>query len=177
VSSVDYIRVEDPVLNIAIGLVRGVFSLGPVCLDLLNEALCVLLGTLLRLLALDAQILLERGCIPAGVGRNSLVIPVGLDGRLEALAVGRARMRDAVVTEPALQLRLMPLVVDCVLKLVCYWSWRSQESKGKGFVLYAPVLPNQLLAVAEAASVSTRVDARENFILSGGRCDGDANID
>lgn len=37
-----------------------------------------------------------------------------------------------------------------------------------GSVLYAPALPNQLLADAEAASVTTRVDAKENLILSGG---------
>ena len=105
-------RVEAQVLNIGIGLVGRLFGLGPVSLDLLSEALCVLLGALLRLLALEAQILLECRGVPAGVGRDSLVVPVGLDSRLEVLAVGRAGVRNAMVTEPALKLRLVPLVVD-----------------------------------------------------------------
>jgi len=71
-----------------------------------------------------------------------------------------------MVAEPAFQLRLMPLVVDYSLKSVyCYMTPCPKTSIGKGYVLYAPAPPNQLLAVAEAASVTTRVEVRENLMM------------
>jgi hypothetical protein len=57
--------------------------------------------------------------IPAGVRADDLVIPVGLDSRLEGLAVRGAGVGDVVVAEPALKLRLVPLIVDCFLMSAC----------------------------------------------------------
>lgn len=74
-----HVRIEDPVLDATIGLVRRVLSLSPVDLDLLSEALGILLSALLGLLALEGQVVLESLCIPAGVGSHNLVVPVGLD--------------------------------------------------------------------------------------------------
>lgn len=130
-----YARVEDPVLDTAIGLVRRVLGLSPVHLDLLSKALGVVLGALLRLLALESQVLLERGCVPAGVWGDDLVVPVGLDGRLKVLAVRRARMGNAVVAEPALKLRLMPLVVHCFPESVhcCLGFICQNRDKREGF--------------------------------------------
>jgi hypothetical protein len=108
-----YVRVEDPVLNTTIGLVRRVLSLGPVHLDLLSEALGVLLGALLCLVALGGEVVLEALGVPAAVGRDDLVVPVVADRLLEALAVRGRWVRDAVVRQPTLKLRLVPLVVDC----------------------------------------------------------------
>jgi hypothetical protein len=107
-----YVRVEDPVLDATIGLVRRILGLGPVHLDLLSEALGVLLGALLRLVALGGEVVLEALGIPAAVGRDDLVVPVVADRLLEALAVRGRWVRDAVVRQPALKLRLVPLVVD-----------------------------------------------------------------
>jgi hypothetical protein len=108
-----YVRVEDPVLNTTIGLVRRVLSLGPVHLDLLSEALGVLLGALLCLVALGGEVVLEALGVPAAIGRDDLVVPVVADRLLEALAVRGRWVRDAVVRQPTLKLRLVPLVVDC----------------------------------------------------------------
>jgi hypothetical protein len=44
-------------------------------------------------------------------------------------------------------------------------SWAANGTQERGTSLYAPVFPNQLLAVACAASDTTRVDARENLML------------
>ena len=54
-----YVRVEDPLLDAAVGLVSRIFGLGPVDLDLLSERLGVLLGALLRLLTLGCQVVLQ----------------------------------------------------------------------------------------------------------------------
>ena len=77
-----------------------------------------------------------------------------------------------MVAEPALKLCLMPLVVHCFPESVycCLRPCARIETKGRASVLYAPALPNQLLAVAEAASVTTRVDARVNLMIGGCRC-------
>jgi hypothetical protein len=132
-----YSRIEDPVLDTTVGLVRRVLGLGPVHLDLLSKALGILLSALLRLLALEGQVVLERLGIPAGVGSDNLVVPVGLDSRLEVLAVRGAGVGDAVVAEPALKLRLVPLVVDCFLALVdcCMTLWIIQKTR-KGLLYY-----------------------------------------
>lgn len=108
-------RIEDPLLDAAVGLVRRILSLGPVDLDLLSKALNVLLGALLRLLALEAQVVCEGCGIPGGVGSDDLVVPIGLDSGLKALAVRRSWVGNVVVLQPALKLRLVPLVVDCVV--------------------------------------------------------------
>ena len=113
--AIRYIRVKDPVLDTTIGLGRRVLGLGPVLLDLLSKALGILLSALLCLLALESEVLLEGVGIPAGVGSHNLVVPVGLDSRLEVLAVRGTGVGDVVVAEPALKLRLVPLVVDCFL--------------------------------------------------------------
>lgn len=82
-----YLRVEDPFLDATIGLVRRVLSLGPVDLDLLSEALDVLLSALLRLLALESKVVLQRLGVPAVVGSDDLVVPVVLYRVLQILAV------------------------------------------------------------------------------------------
>jgi hypothetical protein len=92
-----YLRVEDPFLDATIGLVCGVLGLGPVDLDLLSEALGVLLSALLRLLALESEVVLQRLGVPAVVGSDDLVVPVVLYRVLQIFAVGGRRVRDAVV--------------------------------------------------------------------------------
>lgn len=77
-----YVRVEDPLLDTAVRLVRRVLGLGPVALDLLSKALDVLFRTLLGLLTLKSQIIGESLGIPAVVGGDDLVVPVGLDSIL-----------------------------------------------------------------------------------------------
>lgn len=81
------IRVKDPVLNAAVSLVGGFLGLSPVDLDLLSEALSILLGALLGLLALGGQVVGQGLRVPAGVWADDLVVPVVLDRLLEALAV------------------------------------------------------------------------------------------
>ena len=81
------LRVEDPVLDAAVGLVGRVLSLVPVSLDLLGEALRVLLGALLRLLAASGQVVGEGLGIPRCVGVDDLVVPVVGDRLLEVLTV------------------------------------------------------------------------------------------
>jgi hypothetical protein len=112
------LRVEDPVLNVAVSLVGRVLSLVPVGLDLLGEALRIVLGALLCLLAASGQVVGEGLGIPRCVGVDNLVIPVVGDGLLKVLTIRRTRVRDVVVRQPALELRLVPLVVDCLSMLV-----------------------------------------------------------
>jgi hypothetical protein len=45
----------------------------------------------------------------------------------------------------------------------------NSKTKRRACLLYAPALPNQLLAVAVAASDATRVDVRENLMMCGCR--------
>jgi hypothetical protein len=127
---------------------------------LLSEALDILLSALLGLLALDSQVVGERLGIPARVRADNLVVPVVGNRLLERLAVRRARVGNAMVREPALKLRLVPLVVYCMMVLVERHMSREMRRSD-----YVPVFPNQLLAVAWAARVTTRVDARENFMM------------
>lgn len=81
------LRIEDPVLNTAVSLVGGVFSLVPVGLDLLGEALCIVFGALLCLLTAGSQVVGEGLGIPRCVRVDNLVVPVVGDGLLEVLTV------------------------------------------------------------------------------------------
>jgi hypothetical protein len=82
-----YIPVEDPITNARVGLVCGVFRLSPVALDLLDQALGVLLCALLRLITLEGQVVVESLSVPAVVGSDDLVVPVVLDQDLEIFAI------------------------------------------------------------------------------------------
>lgn len=69
----------------------------PVILNLLNQAIGVLLGALLDLLALGAEVALETRRIPLVVGLHDIVVPVVLDEVFEILAVCWFGVRDVVV--------------------------------------------------------------------------------
>ena len=84
----------------------------PCVLNLDNEAVLVLLGTLLDLLAGGGQVVGKLARAPVVVGLSNVVLPVLLDEVGQILAVGRGRVGDVVVGEPALKLSLMPLVVS-----------------------------------------------------------------
>jgi hypothetical protein len=106
------LRVEEPVSAVAISLVGLVGSLVPCVLNLGDEALGVLLGALLDLLAGGGQVAGELTRAPAAVGLGDVVLPVLLDEVGQVLAVCRGRVGDTVVGEPALKLSLMPFVVS-----------------------------------------------------------------
>lgn len=105
------LRVKDPLLGVAVSLVGLVGSLVPDALHLREQAILVLLGTLLDLLALAAEVALQLVCIPLVVRLGDVVLPVLLHEVLQVLAVGWSRVGDIVVRQPALELSLMPLVV------------------------------------------------------------------
>lgn len=107
------LRIEDPVLDVVVGTRRLILGFVPVRLHRRNQAVLVLLGTLLGLLALGAQVGLELLRVPAVVGLGDLGVPVVLDKVLQILAIGGGGIGDVVVREPALELGLMPLVVGC----------------------------------------------------------------
>jgi len=86
-------------------------SLLPRALDLLDQAVLVLLGALLDLLATRGEVRLQLVGVPAVVRTSDVVIPVLLDEILQVLTVGGSGERDVVVGEPSLELSLMPLVV------------------------------------------------------------------
>jgi hypothetical protein len=79
--------VKDPVTDATVCLVGRLFGLGPVVLHLLSEAVGVLLAALLGLLALEAQVVLQRLGVPAVVGRHDLVVPVVLDKVLQVFTI------------------------------------------------------------------------------------------
>lgn len=56
--------VEDPVLDATVGLIGLIGSLVPEVLDLLEEAVLVLLGALLDLLSLRGDVVLELVGVP-----------------------------------------------------------------------------------------------------------------
>lgn len=58
------LRVEDPVLDAAVRLVGRVLGFIPVGLDLLDEALCVVLSALLSLLSAGSQVVGQRLGVP-----------------------------------------------------------------------------------------------------------------
>lgn len=104
--------VKNPVINTGPGAVGILLGLVPVALNLGNQAVLGTFGLLLGLLALGLEEGAQLGGIPAVVGLDNIVVPVLLNDALQVLAVSWSRVRDVVVSEPALQLRLMPLVVD-----------------------------------------------------------------
>lgn len=73
------LRVENPVTNAAVGLVGRLLRLSPVYLHLIDEAVGILLGALLGLLALEGEVILERLCIPRLVGMYDVRLPVVLN--------------------------------------------------------------------------------------------------
>ncbi|KAG9859269.1 hypothetical protein KCU68_g188, partial [Aureobasidium melanogenum] len=145
--------------------VRGlVGSLTPVRLDLADEAVLVLLSTLLDLLARACDVVLELLGVPSVVGLSNLVVPVVLDQINEVLAVGRGRVGNIVVREPSLQLGLMPLVVscNCVEKLQQALLILSTTN-----ILHLPALLNQVLAATDCAPrASTAAVAKLNLIFA-----------
>ena len=60
---------------------------------------------------------MELSCIPAVVWSDNLVIPIALNEALKVLAVSWSGVRNVVVRQPSLQLRLVPFVV-CLPQLV-----------------------------------------------------------
>ncbi|KAG9938486.1 hypothetical protein KCV05_g189, partial [Aureobasidium melanogenum] len=137
--------------------VRGlVGSLTPVRLDLADEAVLVLLSTLLDLLARACDVVLELLGVPSVVGLSNLVVPVVLDQINEVLAVGRGRVGNIVVREPSLQLGLMPLVLQQALLILSTTN-----------ILHLPALLNQVLAATDCAPrASTAAVAKLNLIFA-----------
>jgi hypothetical protein len=132
-----YLRIENPAGGVAIGLVSLVGSLVPCALNLGKEAVLVLLGTLLDLLAGGGQVAGELARGPAAVGLGDIVVPVLLNEVGKILAVGRVGEGDAVVGEPTLKLSFVPLVVSCAASLsvrICLtcdgalWAWLDQDA-------------------------------------------------
>jgi hypothetical protein len=107
------LRVKDVGLDITGSLVCLVGSGVPVRLDLLEEAVLVLLGALLRLLALGCEVARQLVGVPLAVWLGNIVVPVLLNQVLEVLAIRSCGVGDVVIGQPALKLSLMPLVVDC----------------------------------------------------------------
>lgn len=124
------LRVEDPVLGVAVGLVGLLGCLVPGILNLGEEAVLVLLSALLDFLASGSQVVGKLGSVPVAVGLGDVVLPVLANEVAQILAVGRGGVGDVVVGEPALKLSLMPLVVSCTaspsvricLKRWCCWA-------------------------------------------------------
>lgn len=108
-----YSRVKDPVLNTAVGLIALLSSLVPEVLDLRDQCVLILLGTLLDLLALGGDVVLQLGGVPGVVWLDSVVLPVVLDKVLEVLAVRGCWVWNVVIRQPSLELGLVPLVVCC----------------------------------------------------------------
>lgn len=105
--------VENPVTDVAPGGLGVLLGLIPVGANLADKAVLGSFGLSLGLLALGLEIGRELSSVPRAVGLNNIIVPVLLYEALEILAVGRAWVRHGVIREPALQLGLMPLVVDC----------------------------------------------------------------
>ena len=89
----------------------------PCVLNLGDEALGVLLGALLDLLAGGSQVVGELVGSPVAVGLGDVVLPVLGDKVGQVLTVGRGGVGDVVVGEPALKLSLVPLVVSCAASM------------------------------------------------------------
>lgn len=133
--------------------------------NLLHEVVLGSLDLALGLLALGLQEGAELSGIPAAVGSHDVVVPVLLNEALKILAVGRGRVRDGVIREPALKLRLVPFVVDFTLVSFKVWTMANvpptvsssdKPSYSEGFwkleSLPDLVPGNQLLAAAPATA-------------------------
>lgn len=190
------LRVEDPVRGVAVGLVGLLSSFMPGILDLDNEAVLVLLGTLLDLLASGGQVVGELVEVPVVVGLSNVVLPVLLHEIGQVLAVGRSRVGHVVVGEPALKLSLMPFVVSCAASplvrmcLTCDGAafdtvrldnagvfctrsskrpWPEREN--------LPALPESQSAVTVwVAKATVAREARENFMVELSQRYGDACV-
>lgn len=136
--------IQDPVLDAKVGILSLIASLIPGALDLGDERVLVGLGGVLGLDTLGLEVLLQAVGVPRVVGRDDVVIPVVLDELLEILAVGGSGVGDVVVGEPALELRLVPLVVSCRFGV----SLVITRSRDVDVNVYLPALENQELATA-----------------------------
>lgn len=105
------LRVEDPALNLGPSLVALVGSLGPVALDLLQEAVLALLSALLDLVAFGHNVVLELVGVPLAVWLDHVVVPVLLHKVLKILAVRSSWVWNVVIREPTLELSLVPFVI------------------------------------------------------------------
>lgn len=150
--------VEDPILHIDPSLLGLVAGLIPGGLNLADEGVLVSFGALLSLDALVGEPGLEVLGGPRVVGLDDVVVPVGLDELLEILPIGGSRVGDVVVRQPALELRLVPLVV----------SWRggqlSAAMGGKGQRIDVPALENQLLATTPWTARAVRTVWRKRMM-------------
>lgn len=106
------LRVEDVVLDGAVGIRSLVVGGGPSSLDLLKQAVLVLLGSLLNLLTLGSEVGRELVGVPGVVWASDVVVPVLLDKVRELLAVGGLWERNVVVGQPPFKLSLVPFVVS-----------------------------------------------------------------
>lgn len=152
-------RVQDPVLDVEVGILSLVTSLVPFALNLRDQRVLVGLGGGLGLDALSLQILLQGVCVPRVVGRDDVVVPVVLDQLLEVLAVGGSGVGDIVVGKPALELGLVPLVVGCVVP--CY---AMIPERAVWEYLDLPALENQELATAPWAARAVRTAGRKRIM-------------
>lgn len=119
--------IEDPILDARPRRLALVLSLVPNVLHLLDQRVLAGGGRILGLNALELQVLLKLGGVPAAVGGDDIGIPVLLDELLQLLAVGGRGIRHVVVRKPSLQLGLMPLVVCCETGLSVSWCVQLRE--------------------------------------------------
>jgi len=105
------LRVEDVILDSAVSIRSLVTGGVPGGLHLLNQAVLVLLGALLDLLALRRKVRGQLVGVPGVVWTGNIVIPVLLYEVGQLLAVGSLWERNVVVRQPSLELGLVPLVV------------------------------------------------------------------
>jgi hypothetical protein len=156
--------VEDPVLDVDVGVLSSVLSLIPRVLNLSKKGVLVGLGAFLSLNTLLLEVGRELVRIPVLVRGDSIAVPVLLDQVLEILAVGRGRVWDVVVRQPTLELSLMPLVVSWKLFVSPAFSMTGMDpagclAVGEGSLVAEsvflqcniPALLNQLLPMTEVA--------------------------
>lgn len=79
--------IKDPIPDAAIGLIGRILSLAPIDLDLVDQAVFVLLCSILGLVAFRGQVVLNLLVVPIVVGIDGVVIPVVLDQVLEIFPV------------------------------------------------------------------------------------------
>lgn len=105
--------VKDPVLGVEPGILSLVLRLVPETFDLVDQGVLGSSGALLRLGTLLLEVVVQLVRVPATVRSDGIAVPVALDQLLEVLAVSRCGVRNIVVREPALKLRLVPFIVGC----------------------------------------------------------------
>ncbi len=112
--------IQDPVLHVDPRMLGLILRLIPRVSDAGDEGIP---GVFCRSLGLDTLLLQVAEQVlgtPGLVGLDGVGAPLLLNERLEVLAVGWGGAGDSVVGEPALQLRLVPLVV-CYVMSVCMY--------------------------------------------------------